>query len=423
MLLALLGWLILLEQAVSVNVKEKTEYIRLEKERQEKERQEKERQAEEDISAKAREAPAAKEKTSDTDEEIRVLLMDTDYQSYYHSSVSVAYGGNTYSYTPDSPQLEKGSLLIKEQPEGIEVLSIERNEGNPVYEGSLEIRKEDDGLLLINHLLLESYLSAVVPSEMPSSYEPEALKAQAVCARTYAIKQIQENRLEEYHADVDDSVNFQVYHNIGPRESTSQAVWDTRGQVLCQNGELIEAYYFSTSAGATSTDEIWGAEEAASYLKSVECQFDSQEPWSSWEVQIPWENIERQIQSQLGVGGALQTLEIVRKNQSGAVTGLRGVTETETFQLTEEYEIRELLTPLGCVITERDGTETQGDRLLPSAYFTMEIVPGESVSLSGRGYGHGVGMSQNAANRMAEEGYTYQEILNYFFRDVEIEEV
>ncbi len=422
MLLALLGWLMLLEQAVSVNVKEKTEYIRQEKERQAQRKQEKEMK-DTQLPTPSAKADASDPEASDTDEEIRVLLMDTDYQSYYHPSVSVAYGDSTYTYTPDSPELEKGTLLLRAQPEGIEVLSIERNEGNPIYEGTLEIRKEDEGLLLINSLPLESYLSAVVPSEMPSSYEPEALKAQAVCARTYAKKQIQEKRLEEYHADVDDSVNFQVYHNISPRKTTSQAVLDTRGQVLCQNGELIEAYYFSTSAGATSTDEIWGAREAASYLKSVECQFDSGEPWSNWKVQIPWQNIAQRIQERLGTTDALQTLEIVKKNQSGAVTGLRAVTETESFELTEEYEIRELLSPLGCEITEKDGTKTQGSKLLPSAYFTMETVPGKSVNLSGKGYGHGVGMSQNAANRMAEEGYTYQEILDYFFRNVEIEEV
>ena len=98
---------------------------------------------------------------------------------------------------------------------------------------------------------------------MPSGYEKEALKAQAVCARTYAWIHMQEHGLEEYGADVDDSVNYQVYQNIPPQESTTEAVQETNGQILCQNGEPVETYYFSTSAGVTSTDEIWGADAAA----------------------------------------------------------------------------------------------------------------------------------------------------------------
>ena len=111
---------------------------------------------------------------------------------------------------------------------------------------------------MINELSVEDYLKAVVPSEMPSSYGMEALKAQAVCARTYAYKQMEDARLKEYGADVDDSVNFQVYRNLSPTEPTDQAVESTRGEILCQNGEPIEAYYFSTSSGRTSTDEGMG---------------------------------------------------------------------------------------------------------------------------------------------------------------------
>ena len=103
--------------------------------------------------------------------------------------------------------------------------------------------------------------------------------AQAVCARTYAWKQMQGEGVSGYPADVDDSVSYQVYGNIQPQESTSEAVEETKGLILTREGEPIEAYYFSTSAGATSTDEIWGAEEAAPYLKSVVCEFDENSPW------------------------------------------------------------------------------------------------------------------------------------------------
>ncbi|MDC7289721.1 SpoIID/LytB domain-containing protein [Blautia schinkii] len=351
---------------------------------------------------------------------IRVLLMDTDYQAYEHPSVTVCCGGETTTYTPDSAGLVDGPVVLDGGEAGIEITSISRQEGSPVYQGIVEIHKGDTGLYLINELPLETYLEAVVPSEMPSSYAKEALMAQAICARTYAWKQMEEKRLEEYGADVDDSVNYQVYQNIAPKEETTAAVRETAGQVLCQNGELIEAYYFSTSAGATSTDEIWGAEEAAAYLKSVECTFDSEEPWSKWEVTLPWENVQAKAQALSGGSGALVNLEIVRKNQSGAVTTLKVITEDGAYEVNEEYAIREFLSPSGCTITERDGSQTTGGKLLPSAYFTMEVLPGNGISIMGGGYGHGVGMSQNAANQMAEEGYTCEEILDYFFKDVQI---
>lgn len=369
--------------------------------------------------AKEGSSPTVKTWDRKANPDIRVLLMDTDYQTFYHPSVTVSYGGNTVTYTPESPEFDNGPVTIPAQEDGIEISSIRRQDGAPVYQGSMEIRRQDGALLLINRLPLETYLEAVVPSEMPSSYEMEALKAQAVCARTYAWKQMEEGRLQEYGADVDDSVNYQVYGNISPQDSTTRAVRETEGEVICQNGELIEAYYFSTSAGATSTDEIWGAEEAASYLKSVSCTFDAEEPWGKWSVEIPWSSVEQRAQSH-EAGGALKGLEAIKKNQSGAVISLRVVMEEASFEVSEEYAIREFLSPKDCTITGQNGMEVQGGQLLPSAYFTINCIPGETVCIEGGGYGHGVGMSQTAADQMAKEGYTYGEILDYFFKDIEI---
>ena len=90
-------------------------------------------------------------------------------------------------------------------------------------------------------------------------------------------------------------------------------------------------------------------------------------------------------------------------------------------ELKNEYEIRQFFSPEGCTITEKDGTETEGGKLLPSAYFELEMKKGESVKITGGGYGHGVGMSQTAANVMAEEGYDYRIILDYFFKNITIE--
>lgn len=352
---------------------------------------------------------------------IRVLLTTSDFASKYHETVTVAYNNKEITYQAKELQKAGYTVRIPAQKEGIRVLSVKRQCGTPVYQGSLELIPREEGILLVNELVLEKYLEGVVPSEMPPSYETEALKAQAVCARTYAWKQIQEQRLKDFDADVDDSVGFQVYGNVESQSSTDEAVRETEGQILCQNGEPIEAYYFSTSAGITSTDEIWGAKNASGYLKSVVCGFDSEEPWSRWQVELPWNLIEKRTSERLGKETELKAVAVSSKNESGAVTGLEVTAEAGVIEVKTEYDVRKFLSPSGYEITEKDGTKCSGGELLPSAYFQMKVIVGNKICITGSGYGHGVGMSQNAANRMAEQNYQYDEILDYFFKNVTLE--
>ena len=351
---------------------------------------------------------------------IRVLLMDSSWNSYYHPSVTLQYHGEEHTYTSASSEFENEILHIDGGEEGIAVPSISRTQGTPVYYGILEIKKTPKGLLLINQLPLEKYLEGVIPSEMPASYQEQALMAQAVCARTYAICQIEEKGLEEYGADVDDSVNYQVYGNLQVDEKTSRAVRLTKGVIMCQNKKPVIAYYFSTSAGRTSTDEIWGADKGASYLKSVECNFDQNMPWSSWNVEIPWETLEDRLFDLAG-SRILKGLQIVKKSESGAATKIEISTENGNRSLEGEYKIREFFSPEGLSVTEKDGSVVTGGGLLPSAYFDLNIKAGRSVEIIGKGYGHGVGMSQNGANEMAKKGYNWREILNYFFKNITLE--
>ena len=171
------------------------------------------------------------------------------------------------------------------------MLSLTRGQGNPAYRGSLTVYEDENGLRMVNELPLEQYLCAVVPSEMPSSYPKEALKAQAVCARTYAVVQMQAQKRKDLGAQVDDSVSFQVYGNSQEAESSNEAVKATEGKILLNQGMPITAYYFSTSHGKTSTDEVWEASAASAYLKSVACTYDASEPWFQWQTEISMEKL------------------------------------------------------------------------------------------------------------------------------------
>lgn len=376
--------------------------------------------------------------------QIKVLLMTTGYQGYYHGNFSVKAQGNyriqgtaerilksgeILELSSGNPELAGGSLTLLPEEEGnrLQILSLERAQGNPSYPGKLTVYQDENGLRLINSLPLEQYLCGVVPSEMPASYPMEALKAQAVCARTYACVQLQGSKLEDLGAQVDDSVSFQVYQNTNEAEASNEAVRATAGQILLNQGKPIVAYYFSTSHGKTSTDEVWEASVPSSYLKSVDCTYDSAEPWYQWQVSISKEKLLANVKKIFPEVKELKSLEIREKGEGDAVLHLAVYTDAGEKELHSEYEIRSILAPAGLAVIRKDGSEVKGGSLLPSAYFTLEEQKNERGTtgylIRGGGYGHGVGMSQNGARGMADSGKEYREILSYFYKDVQIGDI
>ena len=227
-------------------------------------------------------------------EYIRVLLKNSDMAGRYHENVSgycnrdmewieyeegvekerrvIPKGENFNIDRKDIKRSGKRIKLIPSVLSGeITLESVNRSNGNPSYLGSLEITGDEEGLLVINEVLLEDYLCKVVPSEMPSSYPKEALMAQAVCARTYAYGKMMNAGLPEFGAHVDDSAGFQVYNNIAEQTSTTEAVKATHNIIAQYNGEPIGAYYYSTSCGMGSDTGVWhGASVSPGYLQAKE---------------------------------------------------------------------------------------------------------------------------------------------------------
>lgn len=141
--------------------------------------------------------------------------------------------------------------------EAIRISSIARG-SNETYSGNLEVSLYLGRMLIVNDINLEKYLYKVVPSEMPASYHAEALKAQAVAARTYAYRDILNRTFEKYGYTVDDSVQSQVYNNGNQQTNSTNAVNQTKGLIMMHDGELVNAFYYSTSAGITaSAHEVW----------------------------------------------------------------------------------------------------------------------------------------------------------------------
>lgn len=383
------------------------------------------------------------EKTQ-ADLDIRVLLMTDGYQDIVHPEVSLSssseltlsYGkkkekwkkGKKLLLAPDDPRFKKGSIRIKAKKGNIRINSLNRGYGTPVYEGILELYSTAEGIVIINELSVEKYLCGVVPSEMPSSYELEALKAQAVCARSYAYRQMESCGYPEYNAHVNDSTDYQVYGNSEPAESTRKAVKETEGEVVKYNGQIVTTYYYSTSCGKTTSAEAWGSKpgKANGYLKSVKVKgedgyYEKELPWYRWEASVPV-----QVMSDL-VGlntetdvGTLKSIKILKTGPGGIALKIRAEGDRGSVTVETENKIRRALGGYGYVIHKQDGTDADSGDLLPSAFFTIKKSGGMFV-IKGGGFGHGIGMSQNGANEMAKSGKDYKEILTLFYQGVTIE--
>lgn len=396
---------------------------------------------------------------------IRVLIMDDGFQTVFHDQIQLEFlsngtyrtgeksykfaEGDTLKVTVDSSLFQNGRVIFEpeDQEKGIRVVSMNRSYGNPVYSGRLEISREEGGLVLVNELYLEDYLKHVVPSEMPVSYEKEALKAQAVCARTYAYRQIQGNSYKEYGAHVDDSTRFQVYNNLQTSQASDAAVTETYGKILMYQNSPAEAFYFSTSCGHTTDGTIWGAslssvpylkgvavrpgggqldltdeDTFSSFIKSAASGYESEYAMYRWTTTCTSSQLEQKIS---GIG-SITNLEVTRRSTGGIavelqVTGTEGVKTVST-----ESQIRSILGNPELVIKKQDGQTLTGWSSLPSAFLTVEKKKTDengmvTFAIYGGGYGHGVGMSQNGAQAMAKKGKTYEQILQFFFTGIEIQ--
>lgn len=403
---------------------------------------------------------------------IRVLLMNTGFKSLFHSEITLVcdsmavleYGnekekkslsvaaGEEITIKSDDARLTNGRMIFRPANEGgiITVNTIERGQGVPSYPGHMEITKEDDGLLLLNEVDLEEYLKRVVPSEMPSTYELEALKAQAVCARTYAWRLIQGNAYSKYGAHVDDSTNYQVYNNTKTFESTDAAVNETFGQLLAYKESPIEAFYYSTSCGHSTDGSVWGADaKNTPYLRAVSINDKGQdlnlianddfgafikdssvEAYDSDAAMFRWslKTSNTILDEKIGGVGRITGLTITERGPGGIAKVLKVVGTEGSKTFTGQSRIRSLLGNKRLTITKNDGGTLDGWDTLPSGFIYIENEGTDdnnvtTFTIYGGGYGHGVGMSQNGAQGMAKAGKSCLDILRFFYDGCDIMDI
>ncbi|QKY70466.1 stage II sporulation protein D [Lentibacillus sp. CBA3610] len=253
---------------------------------------------------------------------------------------------------------------------------------------------------------LETYVSRVVASETPAEFELEALKAQALAARTFIVNRLLHQDDAE-KADVTDTTSDQVYHNEQELRTTmgsnyeedmkkvKQAVAETEGEILTYDDTPITAAYFSTSNGYTENSEDYWENEVP-YLRSVE---------SPWDTNTP-KFMDQEIFSVAEMENLLET-DLPSMNDLSITLNRTESNRVDQMTIGEES------------YSGRDMRETLG---LQSSDFSIEK-KNDHLIFTTKGYGHGIGMSQFGANGMAEEGRTYQEIVKHYYQGVEIDTV
>ena len=292
------------------------------------------------------------------------------------------------------------------------------------YRGRLQVLVGGSGLRSINHVGLESYLPSVVGSEMPASWPQAALRAQAVAARTYALRQ----RKPADPFDLSATVSSQVYKGVDAETpSTREAVLSTRGQVLMYGSSLANAVFHSSSGGATeNSGDLWS--QQLPYLVSVP-DFDQASPVQAWQQRLEPEQLQQAFAE---IGGA-QRIDVLSTTSTGRVrqarvSGPSGTLVVSGAQLRSRLGLRSTMVRFELVPSELAASELAALPplpLLPEQYevggFQPQVqLPLPSLLAVGRGYGHGVGMSQWGALGLAQRGQSYDQILSHYYLGTEL---
>lgn len=257
----------------------------------------------------------------------------------------------------------------------------------------------------IDRVFFEEYVKGVLAGEMPTSFDLEALKAQAVAARSYVLKKMEQNKEKDY--DVVDTVMNQVYLDDATlkekwkdkyeekNNKIKQAIVETKGEYMTYNNEVIEAFFFSTSTGKTeNSGEVFQTQ--LPYLKSVDSAWDEEvSPVFSQDNNLSLEEFYQKLNIEYNPN---LKIEITKTTSTGRIKELK-INDHE-FKANDIYQKLNLR----------------------STFFDIKQKDNQ-VEITTKGYGHGVGMSQYGALAMAKKGYKYQDILKYYYQGVEIKKL
>ncbi|MEL6493903.1 MAG: SpoIID/LytB domain-containing protein [Cyanobacteria bacterium J06623_7] len=299
------------------------------------------------------------------------------------SALAATASGNTIEIAKG---VRGGELIVEPQGDGYVWI------GDRWYRGTTQLILQNQAITAINHVDLEHYLYSVVGAEAVSSWPIEALKAQAVAARSYAL--YKRNRESNGIYDVDTTEGTQVYKGLDTEFTTThEAVNSTLGQIMTYNNEVILAAFHSSSGGYTeNVEDIWSS--PLPYLRSV-VDYDHKSPVFEWQKIIPVS----QIKSLVAGIGTIKGLQLTQTTPRGrvitmTVTGDRGSTTVSGKDMRRVLDLR-------------------------STLFRVST-DGQNLHIKGRGFGHGLGLSQWGAYHLAQQGVNYHQILAHYYQSASL---
>ena len=339
-------------------------------------------------------------------EKVRVLVLDDlpgatlnfppEYNVEGVSGLGIASpdpdGSGGTSIVLEGDRCPQGGVRIN--AEGV-IISVNRY----ALTGVIEIKRNARGRYrIINELDLEDYVRSVVGEEMGSKWPIEALKAQAVLARTYAMYRKSCRCAVDY--DLCATVNSQVFTGgAKEKEGPALAARETEGKILTYDGAPIEAVYHSTCGGLTEDAcNVWDAKYP--YLKSRECNYCKDSPYYKWKKRITIPELDESLVEAGYMINGLKSIKVLERSPSERIMKLRLIGESGSV-----------------VLKGVDFRKAVGYSKLPSTAFETHR-EGDNFVFLGKGSGHGVGLCQFGAKGMAEDGKSYQEILQYYYPGV-----
>ena len=299
-----------------------------------------------------------------------------------------------------SAKIQENQITIDESVSGGELIVEPEDDGyvwigDRWYRGRTRLIRQADSITAINHVDLEQYLYSVVGAEAVSSWPLEALKAQAVAARSYAL--YKRNTEANSFYDVDTTVGTQVYKGLDSEYTTThEAVNGTLGQIMTYNNEVILAAFHSSSGGHTeNVEDIWSS--PLPYLRAV-IDYDQQSPVFEWQQVIPVTEIQNLVAG-IGIIRGLKPLQMTPYGRivTMEVMGDRGSATVSGTTLRQALDLR-------------------------STLFRVST-DGNNLRIKGRGFGHGIGLSQWGAYYLAKQGVDYQQILKHYYQSADLTEL
>ncbi|MHB2026472.1 MAG: SpoIID/LytB domain-containing protein [Elusimicrobiota bacterium] len=267
------------------------------------------------------------------------------------------------------------------------------------YRGMLVLRRNSgDTVTAIDILDIEDYLLGVLPNEMDPAWPLEALKAQAVVARTFAYTQLDKYARQGY--DLSDDTRSQVFGGLSRvSPAVQKAVNQTAGEVLGYKGKILDVYYHACCGGHTANEaDVWGGPQPPRPLRGVRDPYCRRSPFYKWRVGVPLAKVLSALEPAALIAGPLESFRIGKKDWNGYVQSFIGVVNGDRLPISASKFRRRI-----------------GNSFLKSARIYKVKLRSNRVEFYGHGLGHGVGLCQWGAKAQAQDGRGYERILKFYF--------